>query len=217
MSAPKFRMRGTTTASEREATQKKTSTAPKFRMRGAGVYFSGTNQSGKSASPSLPTVSSQVAGETAGRKKAGKNTITGKISSSAKSQRKVAEEKTKPDTLLNILMRDTGHISEVVDSTTGQVISTPEASRGGSMLKGAAQGTTAQFLNLLGLGSNLLNEGVDTAENYTADYAERAIRSIQNSLNTGRWKACHARYAADALEASGKVPARGAGAPRRNV
>ena len=35
-------------------------------------------------------------------------------------------------------------------------------------------------------GSNLLNEGVDTAENYTADYAERAIRSIQNSLNTGR-------------------------------
>ena len=176
MSAPKFRMRGTTTASEREATQKKTSTAPKFRMRGAGG----------GASPSLPTVSSQVAGETAGRKKAGKNTITGKISSSAKSQRKVAEEKTKPDTLLNILMRDTGHISEVVDSTTGQVISTPEASRGGSMLKGAAQGTTAQFLNLLGLGSNLLNEGVDTAENYTADYAERAIRSIQNSLNTGR-------------------------------
>lgn len=169
-------MRGTTTASEREATQKKTSTAPKFRMRGAGG----------GASPSLPTVSSQVAGETAGRKKAGKNTITGKISSSAKSQRKVAEEKTKPDTLLNILMRDTGHISEVVDSTTGQVISTPEASRGGSMLKGAAQGTTAQFLNLLGLGSNLLNEGVDTAENYTADYAERAIRSIQNSLNTGR-------------------------------
>ena len=73
MSAPKFRMRGTTTASEREATQKKTSTAPKFRMRGAGG----------GASPSLPTVSSQVAGETAGRKKAGKNTITGKISSSA--------------------------------------------------------------------------------------------------------------------------------------
>lgn len=82
MSAPKFRMRGTTTASEREATQKKTSTAPKFRMRGAGG----------GASPSLPTVSSQVAGETAGRKKAGKNTITGKINSSAKSQRKVAEE-----------------------------------------------------------------------------------------------------------------------------
>lgn len=47
MPAPKFRMRGTTTASEREATQKKTSTAPKFRMRGAGGV----------TSPSLPTVS----------------------------------------------------------------------------------------------------------------------------------------------------------------
>ena len=69
MSAPKFRMRGTTTASEREATQKKTSTAPKFRMRGAGG----------GASPSLPTVSSQVAGETAGRKKAGRPTTAGKL------------------------------------------------------------------------------------------------------------------------------------------
>lgn len=59
MPAPKFRMRGTTAASETEATQKKTSTAPKFRMRGAG---GGT-------SPSLPTVTSQAVGETAGRKK----------------------------------------------------------------------------------------------------------------------------------------------------
>lgn len=169
MSAPKFRMRGTTTASEREATQKKTSTAPKFRMRGAGG----------GASPSLPTVSSQVAGETAGRKKAGKNTITGKISSSAKSQRKVAEEKTKPDTLLNILMRDTGHISEVVDSTTGQVISTPEASRGGSMLKGAAQGTAAGFTSTGGTFLDLLRS-YDTAG---SSYTRRANQEAENAAH----------------------------------
>ena len=169
MSAPKFRMRGTTTASEREATQKKTSTAPKFRMRGAGG----------GASPSLPTVSSQVAGETAGRKKAGKNTITGKINSSAKSQRKVAEEKTKPDTLLNILMRDTGHISEVVDSTTGQVISTPEASRGGSMLKGAAQGTAAGFTSTGGTFLDLLRS-YDTAG---SSYTRQANQEEENAAH----------------------------------
>ena len=126
-----------------------------------------------------------MAGETAGRKKAGKNTITGKISSSAKSQRKVAEEKTKPDTLLNILMRDTGTSAKWWTALPAGDIH----SRGVSWWEYAQRsctGTTAQFLNLLGLGSNLLNEGVDTAENYTADYAERAIRSIQNSLNTGR-------------------------------
>ena len=48
MSAPKFRMRGTTAASESETTQKKTSTAPKFRMRGAGGGIS-------SPSPSITT------------------------------------------------------------------------------------------------------------------------------------------------------------------
>lgn len=69
MPAPKFRMRGTTAASETEATQKKTSTAPKFRMRGAG---GGT-------SPSLPTVTSQAVGETTGRKKARRPTTAGKL------------------------------------------------------------------------------------------------------------------------------------------
>lgn len=85
MPAPKFRMRGTTTASEREATQKKTSTAPKFRMRGAGG----------GASPSLPTVTSQAAGETAGRKKAGRPTTAGKpgkITSPAQEAERRAEE-----------------------------------------------------------------------------------------------------------------------------
>lgn len=70
MPAPKFRMRGITSASETEATQKKTSTAPKFRMRGAG---GGT-------SPSLPTATSQTAGETTGKKKAGRPTAGGKLS-----------------------------------------------------------------------------------------------------------------------------------------
>ena len=111
--------------------------------------------------------------------KAGKNTITGKINSSAKSQRKVAEEKTKPDTLLNILMRDTGHISEVVDSTTGQVISTPEASRGGSMLKGAAQGTAADFTSTGGTFLDLLRS-YDTAG---SSYARRANQEEENAAH----------------------------------
>lgn len=111
--------------------------------------------------------------------KAGKNTITGKISGTAKSQRKVAEEKTKPDTLLNILMRDTGHISEVVDSTTGQVISTPEASRGGSMLKGAAQGTAAGFTSTGGTFLDLLRS-YDTAG---SSYTRRANQEEENAAH----------------------------------
>lgn len=111
--------------------------------------------------------------------KAGKNTIIGKISSSAKSQRKVAEEKTKPDTLLNILMRDTGHISEVVDSTTGQVISTPEASRGGSMLKGAAQGTAVGFTSTGGTFLDLLRS-YDTAG---SSYTRRANQEAENAAH----------------------------------
>ena len=109
--------------------------------------------------------------------KAGKNTITGKISGTAKSQRKVAEEKTKPDTLLNILTRDTGYISEVVDSTTGQVISTPEASRGGSMLKGAAQGTAAGFTSTGGTFLDLLRS-YDTAG---SSYTRRANQEEENA------------------------------------
>lgn len=111
--------------------------------------------------------------------KAGKNTITGKISGAAKSQRKVAEEKTKPDTLLNILMRDTGHISEVVDSTTGQVISTPESSRGGSMLKGAAQGTAAGFTSTGGTFLDLLRS-YDTAG---SSYTRRANQEEENAAH----------------------------------
>jgi hypothetical protein len=111
--------------------------------------------------------------------KAGKNTITGKISGTAKSQRKVAEEKTKPDTLLNILMRDTGHISEVVDSTTGQVISTPESSRGGSMLKGAAQGTAAGFTSTGGTFLDLLRS-YDTAG---SSYTRRANQEAENAAH----------------------------------
>lgn len=111
--------------------------------------------------------------------KAGKNTITGKISGTAKSQRKVAEEKTKPDTLLNILMRDTGHISEVVDSTTGQVISTPESSRGGSMLKGAAQGTAAGFTSTDGTFLDLLRS-YDTAG---SSYTRRVNQEEENAAH----------------------------------
>lgn len=94
MPAPKFRMRGTTSASETEATQKKTSTAPKFRMRGAG---GGT-------SPSLPTATSQTAGETAGKKKAGRPTAGGKLSKITSPTREVENQAAELRTL-----RDEAH------------------------------------------------------------------------------------------------------------
>ena len=94
MPAPKFRMRGTTSASETEATQKKTSTAPKFRMRGAG---GGT-------SPSLPTATSQTAGETTGKKKAGRPTAGGKLSKITSPTREVENQAAELRTL-----RDEAH------------------------------------------------------------------------------------------------------------
>ena len=98
-------------------------------------------------------------------------------------------EKIKPNTLWNIMQNsvsDQGNISEVVDSTTGQVISAPNPSRLGSTVKGAVQGSAAGAVNLLGLGTNVLNEAVDTMENYSADYAQRQVNRIQESLRTGR-------------------------------
>nr|DAL79205.1 MAG TPA: Large polyvalent protein associated domain 23 [Caudoviricetes sp.] len=94
MPAPKFRMRGTTSANETEATQKKTSTAPKFRMRGAG---GGT-------SPSLPTATSQTAGETTGKKKAGRPTAGGKLSKITSPTREVENQAAELRTL-----RDEAH------------------------------------------------------------------------------------------------------------
>ena len=76
-------------------------------------------------------------------------------------------------------MRDTGHISEVVDSTTGQVISTPEASRGGSMLKGAAQGTAAGFTSTGGTFLDLLRS-YDTAG---SSYTRRANQEEENAAH----------------------------------
>ena len=72
-----------------------------------------------------------------------------------------------------------GHISEVVDSTTGQVISTPEASRGGSMLKGAAQGTAAGFTSTGGTSLDLLRS-YDTAG---SSYTRRANQEEENAAH----------------------------------
>ena len=71
------------------------------------------------------------------------------------------------------------HITDIVDSTTGQVISTPEASRGGSMLKGAAQGTAAGFTSTGGTSLDLLRS-YDTAG---SSYTRRANQGEENAAH----------------------------------
>ena len=66
-----------------------------------------------------------------------------------------------------------------MDSTTGQVISTPEASRGGSMLKGAAQGTAAGFTSTGGTSLDLLRS-YDTAG---SSYTRRANQEEENAAH----------------------------------
>ena len=91
-------------------------------------------------------------------------------------------EKIKPNTLWNIMQNsvsDQGNISEVVDSTTGQVISTPNPSRLGSMVKGAAQGSGAEFTNA---GGSLLDliRSVDTANSFST---KRANQEMENAAH----------------------------------
>lgn len=103
-------------------------------------------------------------------------------SSFNKAPKKVATNKIQPDTLWDIMRKSItapGHISEVVDSTTGQVISTPEASRGGSMLKGAAQGTAAGFTSTGGTFLDLLRS-YDTAG---SSYTRRANQEAENAAH----------------------------------
>lgn len=103
-------------------------------------------------------------------------------SSFNKDPKKVTTNKIQPDTLWDIMKKsitDPGHISEVVDSTTGQVISTPEPSRGGSMLKGAAQGTAADFTSTGGTFLDLLRS-YDTAG---SSYTRRANQEEENAAH----------------------------------
>ena len=103
-------------------------------------------------------------------------------SSFNKAPKNVATNKIQPDTLWDIMRKsitDPGHISEVVDSTTGQVISTPEASRGGSMLKGAAQGTAVDFTSTGGTFLDLLRS-YDTAG---SSYTRRANQEEENAAH----------------------------------
>lgn len=103
-------------------------------------------------------------------------------SSFNKAPKKVTTNKIQPDTLWDIMKKsitDPGHISEVVDSTTGQVISTPEPSRGGSMLKGAAQGTAAGFTSTGGTFLDLLRS-YDTAG---SSYTRRANQEEENAAH----------------------------------
>lgn len=83
------------------------------------------------------------------------------------------------DPLLDALLGDTSHISEVVDSTTGQVISTPNPSRLGSVVKGAAQGTASGFTNAGGTLLDILRS-FDTAG---SSYTQRANQEAENAAH----------------------------------
>lgn len=91
-------------------------------------------------------------------------------------------EKIKPNTLWNIMQNsvsDQGNISEVVDSTTGQVISTPNPSRLGSVVKGAVQGTASGFANTGGTLLDILR-AYDTAG---SSYTRRANQEAENAAH----------------------------------
>lgn len=90
-------------------------------------------------------------------------------------QSTLRQGKIEPTTWLN----DSGHISEVVDSTTGQVISTPNPSRLGSVVKGAAQGTASGFTNAGGTLLDILRS-FDTAG---SSYTQRANQEAENAAH----------------------------------
>ena len=81
---------------------------------------------------------------------------------------------------------DQGTNDQVVDSTTGQVIQVDKPSAAGLTGKGAAKGSAAGFTSAGSTILSALNKGIDTAENYSSDFAERQVRSIQKSLVEGK-------------------------------
>lgn len=93
-----------------------------------------------------------------------------------------ATEKIQPDTLWTTIrnsFNDKGNISEVVDSTTGQVISAPNPSRLGSMIKGAVQGTGAGYASTGGTFLDLLRS-YDTAG---SSFTQRANQEAENATH----------------------------------
>lgn len=81
---------------------------------------------------------------------------------------------------------DPGTNDQVVDSTTGQVIQVSKPSALGSTVKGGVKSTAAGFTNLGSTLLDLVNQGVDTAETYSSDYASRQADRAAEMLRTGR-------------------------------
>lgn len=81
---------------------------------------------------------------------------------------------------------DTGTNDQVIDSTTGQVIQVNKPSALGGAVKGGVKSTAAGFTNLGSTLLDLVNQGVDTAETYSSDYASRQADRAAEMLRTGR-------------------------------
>lgn len=116
--------------------------------------------------------------------KSGEDLVAAQSQAAQNAQIRIQESNKEP--FWSAWFRDTGNVDQVVDSTTGRVISVEKPAAIGGTVKGALKSTAAQAVNLAGLGANALNVGVDTAENYDSDYAKRQVERIQQSLQTGR-------------------------------
>lgn len=81
---------------------------------------------------------------------------------------------------------DTSTNDQVIDSTTGQVIQVNKPSALGGAVKGGVKSTAAGFTNLGSTLLDLVNQGVDTAETYSSDYASRQAERTAEMLRTGR-------------------------------
>lgn len=81
---------------------------------------------------------------------------------------------------------DTGTNDQVIDSTTGQVIQVNKPSALGGAVRGGVKSTAAGFTNLGSTLLDLVNQGVDTAETYSSDYASRQAERAAEMLRTGR-------------------------------
>ena len=71
---------------------------------------------------------------------------------------------------------------QVVDSTTGQVIQVDKP----TFLAGGAKSSAAELTSAGSTILSALNKGIDTAENYSSDFSERQVKSIQKSLAEGK-------------------------------
>lgn len=89
-------------------------------------------------------------------------------------------EKSKP--FWQTWFQDKSTNDTVVDSTTGTTIQVNKP----TFLAGGVKSSAAGYVNSVGTLLDAVNQGLNTAENYSSDYASRQVQRMQESLQTGR-------------------------------